>query len=115
MGLACIGIFSVMSCWVNYRQRELGIRIAVGATPRDLVSLVLSQTFLQVAAGIALGLLGALALARLLASLLYGIAPHDPWTFLALPAVLAAVGLAAAWLPAWRAGSVDPTLALQEE
>ncbi len=115
LGLASLGIYSVMSCAVNYRRRELGIRAALGATARDLVRLVLGETLRLVAAGIGLGVVGALALARLLTSLLYGVAPHDPGTFLALPLLLAAVGLAAAWLPAWHAGRVEPSLVLQEE
>ncbi len=115
VGLACLGIYSVMSCSVSYRLRELGIRVAVGATARDLVKLVLGEAFVLVAAGVAGGVGATLVLARVLSSLLYGVAPHDPVTFLPLPLLLAAVGLAAAWVPARRAARVDPNVALREE
>ena len=115
LGLACLGIYSVMDCSVTWRMREMGIRTALGATVRDLVRRVLGEAFTLLAAGILVGVAAALALARLLSSLLYGVAPHDPGTFVALPLLLAAVGLAAAWRPAWRAGRVDPKTVLQEE
>ena len=89
--------------------------MALGATARNLVRLVLAEASWLTAAGILCGVGLALALTRLVSSVLYGISPTDPWTFLTLPVVLAAVGLAAAWLPAWPAGRVDPKVVLQEE
>ncbi len=115
LALACLGIYGVMSCSVRYRLRELGIRMALGATARHLVRLVLAEASWLTAAGVLFGVGLALALTRLVSSVLYGISPADPLTFLTLPVVLAAVGLAAAWLPAWRAGRVDPKVVLKEE
>ena len=115
LGLACLGVYSLMSLAVRYRRRELAVRNALGATGRDIVRLVLGEAFALVAAGVLLGVGAALALARLLANLLYGVTPGDPGTFLLLPPLLAAAGLAAAWLPAWRAGRIDPWKVLQEE
>ncbi len=115
LGLACLGIYSVMSFAVASRRRELAIRMAVGATAGELVRRVLGEALVLVGSGVVLGMGLALVLARLLASLLYGVAPYDPTTFLSLPPLLVAVGLAAAWLPAWRAGRVDPRTPLQEE
>ena len=113
--LACLGIYGVMSCSVSYRSRELGVRMALGATARDLVRLVLAEASWLTAAGVLCGVGLALALAKLVSSVLYGISAADPLTFLTLPAALAAVGLATAWLPAWRAGRVDPKVVLQQE
>jgi len=115
LGVACVGIYSVMSCSVSYRVREIGIRMALGADARDIVRLVLGEAGGLVTAGALLGVAAALALARLLSSLLYGVTAHDPWTFLPLPLLLVAVALAAAWLPARRAGRLDPKTALLEE
>lgn len=115
LALACLGIYGVMSCSVSYRLRELGVRAALGASARDLVRLVLGEASRLTVAGIFLGVALTLALAKLISSLLHGVSAADPLTFLTLPVVLAAVGLAAAWLPAWRAGRVDPKVVLQEE
>jgi putative ABC transport system permease protein len=115
LALACLGIYGVMSCSVSYRFRELGIRMALGATARDLIRLVLAEAFRLTVAGVLCGVAMALALTRLISSLLYGVSSADPLTFLTLPLVLAVVGLAAAWLPAWQAGRVDPKVVLQEE
>ena len=115
LGLACLGIYSVMSCSVSARRRELGIRQALGTSARDLKRLVLGEAAQMIVAGILIGVAAALALARLMSSLLYGVAEYDPAAFVVLPLVLAAIGLVAAWLPAWRAGQVDPKVALQQE
>ena len=113
--LASTGIFSVMSYTVSRRLREFGIRLAVGATAGELSTQVLRETGRLVCAGLAIGLLSAWALAKILASILYGVSAHDPLTFTAVPLVLAAIGLFAAWLPARRAARVDPMTALREE
>jgi ABC-type antimicrobial peptide transport system permease subunit len=113
--LACTGIFSVMSYTVSRRLREFGIRLAVGATASELSSQVLRETGRLLCVGLAIGLVSALALARILSSILYGVGAHDPLTFTAVPLVLAAIGLLAAWLPARRASRVDPMTVLREE
>lgn len=115
LALAAAGIYSVISCLVSYRRREMGIRLAVGASAGDVVRLVLGGAMLLVGAGVALGLGGSLWLASLIESLLYGISPADPWTFGAVAFVLVAVGLLAAYVPARRAGLVDPLVVLREE
>lgn len=89
--------------------------MALGASGRDVVRLVLGETFLVVGIGIAIGLAGALLLGRYLESLLHGVPPYEPDVFAAVPALLALVALVSAWLPARRAGQVDPKSALAEE
>ncbi|MEM7356080.1 MAG: ADOP family duplicated permease, partial [Acidobacteriota bacterium] len=112
--LACLGIYGVMSCAVSYRLRELGIRAALGATARDLVRLILGEASRLTAIGVLFGMALTLAATKLIASLLYSVSAADPLTFFTLPAALALIALAAAWLPAWRAGRVDPKAVLQE-
>ena len=104
-----------MSCSVSYRLRELGLRTALGATARDLMRLVLGEASRLTVTGILFGVALTLALARLISGVLYGVSSADPRTFLTVPVVLAAAGLAAAWLPAWRAGRANPKVVLQEE
>ncbi len=113
--LAAVGIYGVISYSVARRTREMGVRMALGAVRAQVLGLVLRQSMALVAAGLALGLLGAWLSSRLLASFLYGIGVTDPLTFTAVPALLAAVALAAAWLPARRATRVDPVVALRGE
>jgi len=113
--LAAVGIYGVMAYSVAQRTHELGIRLALGASARSLLGLVLAQGAALTLAGIGLGLLGAAALTRALAPLLFGIGPHDAVTFAAVPLVLAAVALAACALPALRATRVDPITALRTD
>ncbi len=115
MLLAAIGIYGVMSYSVSQRAHEMGIRMALGAGRLDLVRLVLGQSLLLTGGGILLGAAGALALTRLMASLLFGVRAADPPTFLLVAAGLALVALVASYLPARRATQVDPVDALRQE
>ena len=100
---------------VEERTHEIGIRMALGAQAGDVVKLILRQGLAPVLLGIALGLAGALALTRVIASLLFGVSATDPGNFSGLPLLLAAVALLACWLPARRATKVDPLAALRHE
>ena len=113
--VACIGVYAVVAYQVANRTRELGIRAALGARPRALLQLVLARGATLVGVGIAIGLVAALAFTRLLQALLYETAPHDPLTFTAVPAILAAVALLAAYLPARRSTRVDPVTTLRAD
>jgi len=113
--LAATGIYGVMAYSVSRRVQEIGIRMALGARIEDVVTLVLRQGMGLTLAGLLLGLLGGLAVARLLAGLLFEIQPHDPPTFGGVTVLLAAVALFACWIPARRAARVDPMEALRNE
>jgi predicted permease len=113
--LSVVGVHGVLNYAVAQRTRELGIRMALGAEPRELRGLVLGQGAWLAAAGLALGALGALALARLLRTLLYGVGTSDPATFAAVAVLLGTVALLASWLPARRAARLDPVAALRSE
>jgi putative ABC transport system permease protein len=113
--LAAAGLYGVISYLVAQRTREIGVRLALGAQRREVVGMVMRQGAGLAAAGIALGLVGGLALTRVLGSLLYGVSARDPLTFVTIPALLAAVALAATWMPARRAARVDPMLAIRND
>ncbi|HEX5724089.1 MAG TPA: ABC transporter permease [Longimicrobiaceae bacterium] len=113
--LAAVGVFGVLAYWVAQRSREIGIRMALGASRRGVLRLVLGRGMAFVAAGLAAGIAAAFALTRLAGSLLYGVSPTDPATFAAVAAVLGGVALLAGWLPAARAARVDPMVALRQE
>jgi putative ABC transport system permease protein len=113
--LAAIGTYSVLSYAVQQRRREVGVRMALGATRGDVARLILGQTALLVAAGVLTGVLGALLLTRVLATQLYDISPRDPATFAATACALTVVAIAAAWLPLRRATAVDPLATLRAE
>ena len=113
--LATVGIYGVISYTVAQRTRELGVRIALGATRRDVLGLVVGEGARLALAGVALGLAGALALSRAVATLLYGVAPTDLVTYVGVPAALTAVALLASLVPARRATRVDPTVAMRAE
>jgi putative ABC transport system permease protein len=113
--LAGFGLFSVIAYSVAQRRREIGIRVALGAQPSAIRSLVLSQALWLGVAGLVIGVAGALAATRVLGSLLYGVSASDPATFGAVSAALFLVMLAAAYLPARRATRVDPMVALRAD
>jgi putative ABC transport system permease protein len=113
--LAVIGIYGVLSGSVTERTRELGIRLALGAQTTAVLKMVLWQGLKLGAAGVALGLFGALAVTRLLQSLLFGISATDPLTFAMSAFVLLSVALVACWLPALRATKIDPMVALRHD
>jgi putative ABC transport system permease protein len=113
--LAAIGIFGVMNYSVALRTREIGLRVALGAQPARVLMLVLRQGLLLTLIGIGVGLLGALALTRLMSSLLFGVEATDPATFVAIVLLLVAVSLVACYIPARRATRIDPLTALKYE
>ena len=113
--LAAVGVYGVMAYSVAARTREIGVRVALGAQPRSVFGMVLRQGLGAAAVGLTVGLLGALALGRLLTSLLYGVTPTDATTFIAVAGGLLAVVLAACLVPARRAVRVDPLEALRSE
>ncbi|HSE66520.1 MAG TPA: ABC transporter permease, partial [Gemmatimonadales bacterium] len=110
--LAAIGIYGIMAYAVKRRTREIGIRMALGARPTDVIRLVVGQGMRLAGVGVAVGAAGALIPSRLMTGLLYGVSPTDPLSFFTITLLLAAVALAASWLPARRAVLTRPTEAL---
>lgn len=113
--LATMGLYSVMTYTVSQRTREIGLRMALGAQVRDVLRLIVSQGMRMVMIGLVLGLVGALALTRVFASLLLGVGTTDPLTFVGVAILLLAIALLACWIPARRAARVDPLVALRHE
>jgi predicted permease len=113
--LACIGIYGIMAYTVSRRTNEIGIRMALGAEPQRVLVMVLAEASWMAALGVTAGLGGALALGRVIASLLYGLKSWDPWTFAISATLLIILALGASWIPAWRAAGVDPMRALRHE
>ena len=113
--LAAIGIYGVVAFWVGQRTREIGVRMALGATPSTIVKLFLFHAARWTAAGLCLGLAGSLAATRLLRGLLFDVPERDVGSVAAATAILSAAALAAAWLPSWRAARIDPISTLREE
>ena len=115
MLLAAVGIYSVLSYSVKRSMREIGIRLALGARLGDVLRIVIFEGMKPTLIGVALGTAGALALGRLLSSLMYEVQPTDPLTFIAVTAVLTAIAFFASVIPAYRATKVDPLVALRCE
>jgi ABC-type antimicrobial peptide transport system permease subunit len=113
--LAAVGLYAVVAETVARRTREIGIRMALGARLTDVLRLVLVQAGRLTAIGVGVGLLGAVALGRLMSAYLYGVVRPDLASLLAVTVLLAAVVLVATWIPARRAARVDPVVALREE
>lgn len=113
--LASVGLYGVMSYAVVQRTQEVGVRMALGALPRDVLALVLGSSARMLGLGILFGVPAAIGLAQLLRGTLYGISATDPATFVSIPAVLALVALLASWVPARRATRVDPVVAIRSE
>jgi ABC-type antimicrobial peptide transport system permease subunit len=113
--LAVLGLYGVASYAVNRRTQEMGVRMALGARPDHLLALVIGEGLRLALAGVALGTAAALALARIMTGSLYGVAPTDPLTFVAMAAALMVAALVAVSLPARRAARLDPMAALREE
>lgn len=113
--LAVVGIYGVMSYWVTQRTHEIGVRVALGAQPGQVLKLVLAKAAWLTVSGLAIGLVGAFVLARSLSGLLFGVSPIDLVTFLIASAALAAIAMVASWQPARRAAGVDPMVALRYE
>jgi putative ABC transport system permease protein len=115
LALATIGMFGVFAYWVEQRTREIGIRMALGARPQQVIGLVLGSSSRSVLAGLLLGFGGAAAMSRLLQRFLFGLSPFDPVSYAMVAVMLAAAGLAATFLPARRATNIDPITALRCE
>jgi predicted permease len=115
LGLACLGLYGVMSYTVARRTSELGIRLALGSTRSRVLWVVLRESLIVIGAGILVGACLSLAGTRLVSSMLYGLSPHDPFTLAAAAVLLLSVSVASGLLPAWRAAHVDPTEALRAE
>jgi len=115
LALSCIGIYGVISYLVGERTREIGVRMALGAQRSDVLRLILGQGAKMALLGVVLGVILALGLTRLMSSQLFGVTAHDPLTFAAVAVLLVVVALAACYLPARRAASVDPLQALRAE
>jgi putative ABC transport system permease protein len=113
--LSMIGLYGALAFTVSQRTREIGIRMALGARTADVLKLIVGQGLRLVTAGLVTGVFTAIAATRLMASLLYGVSPTDPFTFITIAAALAGVGVLACWIPARRAARVDPLVALRYE
>jgi putative ABC transport system permease protein len=113
--LTTIGLYGAVSYWVTQRTREIGIRMALGANRHNVLWLVIKQGMTLAVFGVAAGLVAAFGLTRLLSNMLFGIAPNDPATFVAVSLLLALIAVLACSIPARRAASIEPMQALRAE
>jgi putative ABC transport system permease protein len=113
--LAAVGIFGVMANLVGERTREIGVRLAMGASRDDVLRMILRRAGWLTGAGVCSGLLLGFGLARMVANLLYGVQPGDPLVFVTITVSITSIALLASWLPAWRAAHIDPMVALRDE
>ena len=114
MTIATVGLYGLIAYGVAQRTREIGVRIALGARPWDIVAQIGGSAVRLTAIGVIVGVVGAAAFARLLTAMLYGVSASDPRTYVAVSAGLVVVALTAAVVPSWRAARVDPTVALRD-
>jgi putative ABC transport system permease protein len=113
--LAAVGLYGVLATLVRQRTAEIGVRMALGAAPASIFQLIVGQGLRLSAVGIAVGLVAAAAVTRVMTSMLIGVKPTDPLTFAAMAALFIAIAAVASWLPARRAAALDPTVALRGE
>ena len=115
MVIGAVGVYSLIAYIVSWRTREIAIRLALGARRLNVVREIVMRSVALAAGGSALGLIGAAISTRLLHSFLFGVSPLDPLTFLSVPVLMMLLAIAAAWIPARRAASIDPMEALRNE
>ena len=115
VGLAALGLSAVIAWWVTQRRREIGVRMALGATAQAVSALILKQAMSLAGAGVALGLVIAALSTRAIGVWLYGVAPIDPVTFAVASIAMLLVAMVAAWLPARRAARIDPIITLRAD
>jgi ABC-type antimicrobial peptide transport system permease subunit len=113
--LAAVGTYGVLSYMVTERRREIGIRMALGAARSSVIALVMKQGLQLTIIGIVVGLAGAFGISRLIATLLFGVRPTDPTTFVVVIMTITLVAAVACWLPAWRASRLDPSVVLRAD
>lgn len=113
--LAAVGLYGVLSTAVRQRTAEIGVRVALGAEPARIFKLIVGHGLALSAAGVVVGIGAALALTRAMTSMLVAVTPTDPVTFIAIIVLFFAIAAAACWIPALRAASLDPTVALRQE
>jgi putative ABC transport system permease protein len=113
--LASVGLYGVLATVVRQRTAEIGVRMTLGAGPSQIFNLIVGQGLRLTAIGIVAGAIAAFALTRAMTTMLVGVKPSDPTTFASIAVIFFAIAATASWLPAWRAASLDPTVALREE
>jgi len=113
--LASVGLYGVLATVVRQRTAEIGVRMTLGAGPGQIFKLIVGQGLRLTAIGVGAGLIAAFALTRAMTTMLVGVKPSDPSTFVTMALIFFLIATTASWLPAWRAASLDPTAALREE
>ena len=113
--LGAIGLYGVLAYVVSQRQRDIGVRLALGARPGAVLQMIVRRGLVLALAGVATGIAGSLAMGRVLSTVLYDVQPGDPLTLVAVTTILLGVAALASWIPARRAARVDPVVTLREE